>query len=244
MTSIDDALEVCVKAFALHRSRTWPYLAEFVEGIWRLYDAPRSGVQRNDEYVAHGVPPAEVDRIARGRSPGRYHVCAVATAEQPDGPFRVVYRALGYRLGHTEPMFLHSLSEIPGSGAPFPVHRVTTSQQAEVLGKAMGRRPLAESQFWPEGPVRQYMAADGGQPVGWVRSIAACDAAYVADLYVKPEYRRQGIGRALMSAMLRGDRESGARYSVLLASHTGAMLYPTVGYEQIGMWHVYTPKRE
>jgi hypothetical protein len=43
--------------------------------------------------------------------------------------------------------------------------------------------------------------------------------------------------------MLRDDRARGARRSVLLASHTGALLYPRVGYEQIGLMLVYAPRR-
>jgi hypothetical protein len=30
---------------------------------------------------------------------------------------------------------------------------------------------------------------------------------------------------------------------VLLATHTGAKLYPVVGYEQIGMLLLFTPKK-
>jgi hypothetical protein len=43
--------------------------------------------------------------------------------------------------------------------------------------------------------------------------------------------------------MLRDDRAAGASAGVLLASHTGAKLYPSVGYEQIGTLLLFTPRK-
>jgi len=57
-------------------------------------------------------------------------------------------------------------------------------------------------------------------------------------------YRRQGIGAALMNAMLRDDKEHGSQASVLLASHAGAMLYPQLGYEKIGELLLFVPQRK
>lgn len=78
----------------------------------------------------------------------------------------------------------------------------------------------------------------------WVRSIGVGDATWCSNIYVKPEFRRRGIARALLSQMLHDDRSAGAQQAVLLASHTGAKLYPVVGYEQIGTLLVYTPPKE
>jgi hypothetical protein len=43
--------------------------------------------------------------------------------------------------------------------------------------------------------------------------------------------------------MLRDDREHGADRAVLTASHTGALLYPLVGYRQIATLYLYTPRK-
>jgi predicted acetyltransferase len=56
--------------------------------------------------------------------------------------------------------------------------------------------------------------------------------------------RRRGIGTALLAKMLRDDRAHGARQSVLLASHAGALLYPHVGYEQIGMLLMFVRRKK
>jgi len=39
------------------------------------------------------------------------------------------------------------------------------------------------------------------------------------------------------------DRARGSKCSVLTASHTGALLYPRVGYERIGTLFMFAPKR-
>jgi hypothetical protein len=43
--------------------------------------------------------------------------------------------------------------------------------------------------------------------------------------------------------MLKDDRRRGFKQSVLLSSHTGALVYPRVGYEQIGLLYIFAPKR-
>jgi hypothetical protein len=44
--------------------------------------------------------------------------------------------------------------------------------------------------------------------------------------------------------MLREARHAGAETAVLLSSHTGAMLYPVLGYRQIGTLLGLVPKRQ
>ena len=68
---------------------------------------PRSrGDYRREEWIAHGVPPAEVDRLARARTRGGFAICAIRAVDEPEDPLRDGYKALGYRLGTTEPMMI------------------------------------------------------------------------------------------------------------------------------------------
>jgi predicted acetyltransferase len=62
-------------------------------------------------------------------------------------------------------------------------------------------------------------------------------------MHVDPAHRRRGIGRALLARMLQDDRALGSRCSVLTASHTGALLYPRLGYERIGTLFMFAPRR-
>jgi hypothetical protein len=64
-----------------------------------------------------------------------------------------------------------------------------------------------------------------------------------ADMFVIPEFRRCGIVRAMLIRMLTDDLKGGAVYTVMLAGHTGAMLYPVVGYEQIGTLLLFNPPK-
>ncbi len=94
-----------------------------------------------------------------------------------------------------------------------------------------------------DAPFRQYVALDGQEIVGRVRSVDAVEATWCADMYVNAPYRRRGIGRALLCRMLRDDRARGAKCSVLTASHVGALLYPRMGYERIGTLLLFAPRK-
>lgn len=246
------AIEAFVRGFCFTRSLTHPYVPERVGPVWVMRDGPRTrGDYRNEEWVAHRVAPAEVDRIARGQTRGRYALCAVHGVDEPDAPLRAAYQALGYRLGRTEPLMVHRLSRVPKFGPPdgVTIERVTTQAMADRLAKAARSRQVLLAQLGATGvdaPQRQYvaLAAPGGGLVGWVASIAAGEGArWCSNMYVKPAFRRRGIARAMLARMLRDDRAAGAGAAVLLASHTGAKLYPVVGYERIGTLLLYTPRK-
>jgi GNAT superfamily N-acetyltransferase len=214
--------------------------------VWVVRDGPRRNPRgyRREEWIAHGVEPAEVDRIAREHTRGRFAVCAIRGVDEPDGPLRAAYKALGYRLHTTEPFMVHRLGRIPRFACPVELLRVTTPAMAERLAAAAGaRQVLPEHVGRDDAPVRQYAAADGEQIVGWAKSIVVGDATWVQSMFVLPAYRRRGIARALLSRLLRDDRDHGSRASYLLASHTGALLYPAVGYERIGELLLLTPRK-
>ena len=243
---IKRAIEAFVRGFTFTRSFTHSYLAERIGSVWVMRDAPRkrpSDYYRREEWVAHGVEPAEVDRIARRETRGGYAICAIRSLDESDAPIRAAYKALGYRLGTTEPLMIHRLRRVPRVPPPYAIRRITTPDLAERLAKAAGARQILAEHLEDDARLRQYVALDGDKPVGWVRSIVAGEATWVSNMHVIPAYRRRGIGRSLLVRMLRDDRAHGAAASVLLSSHTGAMLYPRVGYEQIGELLMFTPKR-
>jgi len=67
--------------------------------------------------------------------------------------------------------------------------------------------------------------------------------AYISDLVVLPEYRRRGIGRALLEQAETVARESGApilRVGVLARNATAVRLYRTTGFTD---YHVQLVKR-
>jgi len=239
------AIETFVRAFAYTRSFTHPCHVHRVGRLWVMRDAPRKRPAdcRREEWVACGVPPAEVDATARKESRGHFCISAILVTDQPDAPVRDAYKSLGYRLGTTESFMIHGLGRIPKVPEPFPVQRVRSQDLADRLAVAARYRQAMPEHLKPDSPLRQYAALDSEIPVGWARSITVGDATWVSNVYVIPKYRRRGIARAILAKMLRDDRAHGATQSVLLASHTGALLYTAVGYEPIGLLLLFTPSR-
>ena len=143
---------------------------------------------------------------------------------------------------------VHDLITLPAlpRSERFPLVRVQTPAQADALSKAARRTMLLPEYLTTEPPpLRLYLAQDEAVPqvIGWVGSAATSKGTWVTSLFVEKAYRRQGVGRDLMAQMLTDDKASGAPASVLLASHTGALLYPTLGYQQLGMLYLYTTSR-
>jgi predicted acetyltransferase len=68
-------------------------------------------------------------------------------------------------------------------------------------------------------------------------------ATWLADVATVPAFRRRGIARALLAHILAEDARLGARHSVLLATQSGALLYPHLGYERRGLLQIYAPPR-
>lgn len=242
--TIADAIEVFVHGFAFTRSRTHPYLAEQVNGLWILRDAPGRKNPRKIEVIAHGIEPAEVVRKIRESDIGWHFLCEVHVPNAPFDEIRGEYKAAGYRALGTEWLFAHDLGEIPVFESEPSVRRVTTVEESERLKLASGRRKILPQHLKGENqPQRLYAAMDEVRVCGWVSSIPVGRSAWVSDLYVFQEHRGKGFGRALMSALLRDDLAHGAETSVLVASSDGARLYPHLGYEQIGVLQVFCPVR-
>jgi GNAT superfamily N-acetyltransferase len=162
---------------------------------------------------------------------------------EPDEPTRTAYKSLGYRLLATEGFLLQRLKRIPKPPSPVTIERVRTPELAARLGKVTRTRLIASDLLGDDAPFRQYVAVAGQEIVGRVRSVDAVGATWCADMYVNPSHRRRGIGQALLRRMLRDDRARGSICSVLTASHTGALLYPRVGYERIGTLFMFVPRR-
>lgn len=243
---IEFAIEVFARGHSAGRSRTFPYEVSRVGPLWVKRDALRKNPRdyRKEEWIAHDVDPREVDAMARRHRRGRFFVCAMIAEGEPDGPTRTAYKTLGYRLLATEGFFMQPMKRIPKPPSSVSIERVRTPDLAAQLGKITRTRPISNDLLRDDAPFRQYVALDGGDIVGRVRSVDAVGATWCSDMYVRPSHRRRGIGKALLSKMLRDDRALCSKCSVLTASHTGALLYPRVGYERIGTLFMFVPRRE
>jgi GNAT superfamily N-acetyltransferase len=244
MNTITRAIQVFIGGYCFTQSFTHPYVAEQIGPLWVMRDRPRRrGDYRTEEWVAHGVAPAEVDRIVRQEGRERYVICQINQLPESLEAPKQAYKTLGYRLVRSEPLMIHSLAQLEQVAGPATIQRVMTAELANRLTEATVVRQILPVHFTPDAPLRAYTALLDEQIVGWVRSIQVKDATWCSNMYVRPEFRRRGIARSLLSQMLQDDAASGAKLAVLLASQTGAKLYPTVGYTQIGTLLLFTPRK-
>ncbi|MCA0046106.1 GNAT family N-acetyltransferase [Mesorhizobium sp. B283B1A] len=254
---MDSAIEVFVHGYSTDKSRTFPYEASRVGPLWLMRDAERKNPReyRSEEWVVHDVAAQEAHAIVRQHARPGFTVSVMIANDDPDGPTRTAYKALGYRLLRTEGFFVQPLRRIPSPPIPSPpipgppavvsIERVrTTAERAAQLARIVRRRPIPDELLGDGAPFRQYVAVDGDDIVGRVRSVDAVGATWCAAMYVEPSHRRRGIGQALMSKMLRDDRANGSTCSVLAAIHAGALLYNRVGYERIGTLLIFQLKKQ
>lgn len=241
------AIEVFVTGFAIQRSVTTPYEAVRSGPLWVMRDAAPRPDPRNTEFVALRLPPGEAVEAVRAYGlPPKY---GIVTADDDDGTDHLVARnrfaELGYRLMNREPVFVRDLSE-PIPEPMVAVRRIEAREEAARVAKQARHRLLRLSDLGPnDPPSRAYWVELEDRVVGWVRSIRAqADARWIGDLATLSEYRRRGIGTSLMNAALRDDRARGADWSCLVASWTGSLLYPRLGYRRVGLLHCYGPRKE
>ncbi len=239
------AIEVFVHGFAETKSRTFPYEVSRVGSLWRMRDSARRKVAdyRKEEWIAFEVAPAQAHDLARRGTRGRYFIGAINAEGDSIDKLTFEYKALGYRLFATEPFFVHSLKRIPRLNAEVQINLMRTVEQARLFAKATRQRPVPAEKF-NDPFFRQYLATIEEVLVGWVRSVETPQGCWCSNMFVQPAWRRRRIGKAMLARMLRDDRKRGATQNVLLSSRTGALLYPTVGYEKIGSLSIFVPNKK
>ncbi|MBS1724536.1 MAG: GNAT family N-acetyltransferase [Armatimonadetes bacterium] len=240
----EDAVDVFGHGIAACKSLFGPYVYEKTEGFGVLRDGPeRKGPGRLVEVIACGQPVDRVMDFYHSLPMSRKFLCVFVRDGIDHLGEVAAYRARGMRLMVREPLFVMK-PERAHSVATEAVRRVDNWEDALLVNRAAGSRQVLASQLEEGSPNRLYAAWEGGTPVGWVRSVSATRFGnWVSNLYVLPEHRRKGLGSQLMGAMLAEDLRLGVSHSVLLSSHVGALLYPTLGYEYWGKLVLFRPKR-
>lgn len=244
---LPDVIDTFTLGFSASRSITYPFIVERVGPLWMMRDKPRSDAkkERNREYVALDTSAARVVKTIGRTKPRGYVICVAHRGTKRNAGIEAEYKALNYRYARGEPFFVKEVTPIPRRKSPLPVRRVDTLEAARIVAKAARARQIDEKQITQDDPdARLFAAYDGKAPVGWVSSIRTVPTyAWVANLFVDRRHRNKGIGRALMLAMLRDDAERGITHSVLTASTAGSLLYPKIGYEQVGMLQLFLPPK-
>ena len=89
-----------------------------------------------------------------------------------------------------------------------------------------------------ENPLSYWLVADvDGVVAGYVGSQTVLDATDMMNLAVSPDYRRQGVGQALVNALvehLRQNKVIALLLEVRVSNAPAIALYERMGFEQIG----------
>ena len=135
-------ISVFVEGVTFTRSFSHPYLAEQIDPLWVLRDAPRhrANEYRDEEWCAYKTPAAVVDKLVRAHTRGVYAICAFHPIDTTDEALRAEYKAQGYKLDGAESVMVHALKQIPSIKSPARIQRVLTTDQADAEnGKAQGQ---------------------------------------------------------------------------------------------------------
>jgi GNAT superfamily N-acetyltransferase len=102
--------------------------------------------------------------------------------------------------------------------------------------------------FGPRRVAEAILAEVGGAPVGFAiyymtfSTFRGYPGVYVEDLYVRPEYRGRGIGKALMATVARAGADRGCcrlEWSVLNWNAPAVGFYEALGARPMDAWTVY-----
>lgn len=87
-------------------------------------------------------------------------------------------------------------------------------------------------------PSAYFIAAESeGVVCGYAGLICAADEGFVTNIAVLPQYRRQGVGRALVKALADYARESHFAFITLevrLSNMAAISLYTSLGFQEMG----------
>jgi GNAT superfamily N-acetyltransferase len=246
---IQNAIETFAGGWCYTRSFTHPYVAtRLTPHVLQMHDAPRLNPNadvRRDEFACFGCTPTEALTTAAAAAKGNFAVCYVLPQDADDTEIRKEFKSLGCRLGATEAFMENDSPEIDATEPIIPIVRIADQAHADAIGKAWRRKQILSQDIANENAVhRVYTIHDGTKFIGSCGSIRIGDASWISSVYVDAEYRRKGLGTALMTRAMSDDRTLGIRKSVLLASHTGSKLYMHLGFKQLGTMYIYNPPRE
>lgn len=242
MMPIDRCIEVFAKGLTFTRSLTKPCIASQIDGAWWLRDDPTLRERRrNDEWITRSsIDVGILHRLAHESTKSGFTISAVTTNAEEEVLMRARFRKLGYRLWRTEPLMTRSTEKTPRFDTLANVRLVETDAIPSRRTNAQEGSTISKK-LWKGSPTRCHVAMLHERVAGWARSISVNDSSWCDSMFVEPEFRRRGIGRALVVTMLRADRAAGLSASVLAARHAGAKLYSSVGYQTAGTVLVLTP---
>ena len=118
---------------------------------------------------------------------------------------------------------------------------------------ASARERLLRDGFGPAARFRAYLAELDGQPVAYAitydtySSFLALPTLYLEDIFVLPQARSRGVGRAIFQHLVNAAREGGygrMEWVVLDWNQPAIDFYERLGGRRLKEWHTYRLDRE
>jgi GNAT superfamily N-acetyltransferase len=193
-----------------------------------------------DEFVVRDCEPAHALAVIAAARPVQEHYITVLE----DQNYRAAeYERGGYTLTHSEALMARDmrLPLPPDPGVEVLVAR-TAADMEWLNANDPEQRAWITPQHLAHPQLVLYAALAEGRPAARGRNLRL-DAAhgYVSRIFTGEAFRRRGMARALMLRLLRDEAARGAQWSILTASGMGAGLYAGLGYQRLGMIHIFEP---
>jgi GNAT superfamily N-acetyltransferase len=159
------------------------------------------------------------------------------------------------------------LNAAGGAASPVSVRRVRPEDGASFLGlvvalaeyehlpppDAQARARLLADAFSERPRFEAYLAEYHGKPVGYsiiletYSSFLALPTLYLEDIFVLPEYRKRGVGRALFATASSLARERGCGrmdWVVIDWNEPAHRFYRNIGAKRLKQWELYRLTRD
>jgi GNAT superfamily N-acetyltransferase len=218
----------------------------FPFGVWQHFPNGRKKSDFTDEfYVLQGDPEAKLVAMHAAETGPRCYFDVIGVDPSKDD---AVYLAAGYRCDWVEILMDRPLTS--GDAArPFDPRIVRTLDAAQIerLAQAWtggrapnGYQPIVEEHNSTHGLVQALIEIDG-ETAAYGRAIVRGPDAFISDVNAFPNFRRRGLGEAVMHALHTGAARLGATRVVLTSTQMGLPLYEKLGYRTLAQVWIYEP---
>jgi len=214
-------------------------------GVSAYGNAPIASFQ--NEFLALDTNPQSVVGAVRmyPHEPDSQHVLDVFHQSPVDKGLNARYLALGYEAMRTGPILGLDLSQITGPNQQ-PVSQVKTLRQIELANQSLAD----EGEYISPKTLRQehihtFTVEANYQTVGWAQLVSIDPAVgYLNQLYVLKDFRRRGLGTALIQ---RAQLEAAVllkRHMALISSDQAVPIYKRLGYEPLVYFTAFRQREE
>jgi GNAT superfamily N-acetyltransferase len=218
----------------------------FPFGIWQHFPNGRKKSSFTDEfYFLQGNPDAKLAAMHAAETGPRLYFDLIGVDPAQDD---AVYTAAGYRCDWIEILMDRPLTADDAARSDDPrIVRTLDPDQIERLAQAWnggrqpnGYQPIVEAHNTTPELVQALIEIDG-ETAAYGRAIIDGPDAFISDVNAFPNFRRRGLGEAIMHALHAGAVRLGATRVVLTSTQMGLPLYQKLGYRTLAQVWIYDP---